>query len=113
MKKIVFALTLMFIGATASFAQEIGTDIGNLAKDIELTGPDGKVYKMSDIKGKIVLLDFWASWCGPCRMENPNLVKSYAKYNKAKYKNAKGFEIYSVSLDKNKEAWIAAIAKDN
>ena len=73
---------------------------------------EGKEIKLSSIKGKVVLIDFWASWCGPCRMENPNLVKSYVKYKDAKYKDAKGFDIYSVSLDKNKEAWIAAIAKD-
>lgn len=111
MKKIIIALTLVFLGVT-SFAQEIGIEIGNKAKDIVLTNPEGKEIKLSSIKNKIVLIDFWASWCGPCRMENPNLVNTYSKYKEAKYKNAKGFEIYSISLDKNVDAWKAAINKD-
>ncbi len=111
MKKILIALTILLISAT-TFAQEIGTNVGDKAKDIVLTSPDGKEIKLSSIKGKVVLIDFWASWCGPCRMENPNLVNSYTKYKDAKYKNAKGFDIYSVSLDKNADAWKAAIEKD-
>lgn len=82
--------------------------VGELAPDIKLSSPDGKEYALSQLKGKVVLLDFWASWCRPCRMENPNVVKVYNKYNK------KGFEVFSVSLDRSngKNAWINAIEKD-
>lgn len=81
--------------------------IGNKAPDFEGTTPEGKNIKLSDHFGKYLLLDFWASWCGPCRQENPNLVKSYEKYHD------KGFDIFAVSLDKNKEAWLKGIKDDN
>ncbi|MDX2304215.1 MAG: TlpA disulfide reductase family protein [Microscillaceae bacterium] len=80
--------------------------IGKPAPEIALENPQGKLVKLSSLKGKLVLIDFWASWCKPCRMENPNVVKLYEKY-----KN-KGFEIYGVSLDQDRESWLKAIADD-
>jgi thiol-disulfide isomerase/thioredoxin len=74
--------------------------------EISLANPDGKIIKLSDLKGKVVLIDFWASWCGPCRAENPNVVKMYQKF-----KN-KGFTVFSVSLDEDATKWKEAIAKD-
>lgn len=99
-------------GTSLDADQTAGVQVGQKAPDIELESPDGKIIKLSSLKGQIVLIDFWASWCGPCRRENPNLVRAYNKYKEAKFKDAKGFEIFSVSLDNNREAWKAAIQQD-
>ncbi|MCF6239903.1 MAG: TlpA family protein disulfide reductase [Bacteroidales bacterium] len=87
--------------------------IGDLAPDINLPSVNRTTrYKLSDLRGKIVLLNFWASLAAPCRFENPNLVKTYKQFKDKSFKNAQGFTIYSVSLDSNVENWKNAIAKD-
>ena len=80
---------------------------GSEAKEIAQPNPEGEIMKLSDYRGKYVLIDFWASWCGPCRKENPNVVELYKKYKD------EGFEVFSVSLDKDKARWEAAIEQDN
>jgi thiol-disulfide isomerase/thioredoxin len=83
------------------------TGVGSLAPEINLPTPKGDSVKLSSTRGKIVLLDFWASWCTPCRLENPNLVKAYNMFR------SKGFNIFQVSLDKTKEDWMKGIQDDN
>lgn len=84
-----------------------GTMIGYPAINFAQADPNGKMVNLTDFKGKYVLVDFWASWCGPCRAENPNVVNAYNKYKD------KGFTVLGVSFDQNKDAWIKAIATDN
>lgn len=80
--------------------------IGAIAPEIALPNPDGEIVKLSSLRGNYVLIDFWAAWCGPCRRENPNVVRLYQKYHD------KGFEIFSVSLDRNRNDWLKAISND-
>lgn len=81
--------------------------VGGTAPDFTQDTPEGTPLALSDLRGKVVLVDFWASWCGPCRRENPNVVNVYQKYKD------RGFEVLSVSLDSNRDKWLAAIARDN
>jgi peroxiredoxin len=81
--------------------------IGKEAPEISLSDTNGQLVRLSSLRGNYVLVDFWASWCDPCRQENPNVVRAYNKYNSS------GFEVFSVSLDTNQERWLEAIKKDS
>lgn len=112
MKKVIFIAVILFIGVLSSQAQQVGINIGNKAPELIGKGPNGEEIKLSDTKGKVVLLDFWAGWCGPCRRENPNVVNTYNKYKDKKFTNGKGFTVFGVSLDRTADQWQSAIQQD-
>lgn len=97
-------IVLVFICSVNTLTAQVA--IGSMAPEITLPNTKDSVVNLSSYKGKIVLIDFWASWCAPCRAANPGVVKLYNKYK------AKGFEVFGVSIDNKKQAWIKAIAQD-
>lgn len=103
MKILLLALAFIMV-QTAVKAQP---PVGSIAPDISLPNEQGELINLSSLKGKVVLLDFWASWCGPCRKSNRGMVNLYNQYKD------KGLEVYGVSIDANKKAWTKAVQQDN
>lgn len=102
-----------FVFILSASAQDVGLEIGNIAPDIVSTRPDGQTIRLSSLRGRMVLIDFWASWCGPCRGENPTVVAAYKNFHNRKFKNGSDFTVFSVSLDVKPVPWNNAIAVDS
>ncbi len=109
-KLLVLSFVLFF--SISANAQSVGLKVGQKAPELKYKSPNGNEIALSSLRGKYVLIDFWASWCGPCRRENPNVVKAYQKFKDKTFKDGDGFTVYGVSLDVNKDQWKDAIRID-
>ena len=107
MRKLILMVAIVLLGSSFlnAFAQKQGLEIGEKSPEIVLPSPEGKDVALSSLRNKVVLIDFWGTWCAPCVKEQPELAKLYKKYKNANFKNGKGFEIFGVSLDAKKSNW--------
>ena len=104
---------LLSINIPLLYAQPQGLEPGNTAPELKLANPKGDVVALSAFRGKVVLIDFWATWCAPCVKEQTELAELYKCYKGAVFNTGKGFEIYGVSLDNNKTLWESGIKRMN
>lgn len=111
MRKLIIMAMLISL-PLLGLCQKLGSKAGDILPNIKGDNPSGESIELIELRGKVVLVDFWASWCPPCRKENPNLVKAYAEYRDAEFSKGAGFEIFSVSIDDRKNDWLKAIEKD-
>ena len=109
-KYFIFVFFLIFSTTEIAFSQTEGLEIGNKAPEISLPSPKGELISLYAQKGKLVLIDFWGTWCAPCVAEQSELSLLYNKYNRSKFKNGNQFEIFGVSLDAKKVNWENSIA---
>jgi len=107
---VLFIMGAIFIGRY--IYKKPNVDPGEMAPPVTGQLLSGEAFELSDLKGSIILVDFWGSWCGPCRRENPHLVALYKKYENVKFKNADGFKIVSVGIERNEGRWKKAIQSD-
>lgn len=106
---LLMTLSMAIVGCQSTDGKLIN---GMQLPDIELPDANGQAIALSSLQGKLVLVDVWASWCTPCRKQNPKIVAIYNKYKDASFDGAEGFAVYNISLDSDREAWLKAIKQD-
>ena len=114
MRILILSVALLILGTFNStlLAQSTGLEPGNMSPEIKLPTTKGDTVALSSLKGKLVLIDFWGTWCAPCVEEQTELARLYKKYKQASFTNGKGFEIFGVALDAKKSNWEKFIAKN-